>query len=168
MRKILQLSLLGAFFLMLGSTGLTAQQIAYVDSEKLLAELPDRQIMLTELENYRSELEKELEVEDAAFKEFVADVMSKINAGDLSPKQQTEAEAEIQTKQQSIKTLTAQAEFKLAQREQELSQPIIDRFNAALKTVAEEKGYAYIVDKKMFLYMGGGIDATEAIKAAME
>ncbi|MEM6376869.1 MAG: OmpH family outer membrane protein [Bacteroidota bacterium] len=167
MRKILQLSLLGAFCLMLGSTGLSAQQIAYVDSEKLLAELPDRQIMMTELENYRSELEKELETEDTAFKTFVADIMNKINGGEMSPKEQKEAEAQLQEKQQNLKELTAQAEFKLVQKEQELSKPIIDRFNAALKKVAEEKGYAYIVDKKMFLYMGGGIDATEDIKAAM-
>lgn len=167
MRKILQLSLLGAFFLMLGSTGLSAQQIAYVDSEKLLAELPARKIMMTELENYRTELEKELEADDTAFKTFVADVMNKINGGEMSPKQQTEAEAEIQAKQQKMKELTAQAEFKLAQKEQELSKPIIDSFNAAMKKVAEEKGYAYIVDKKMFLYMEGGIDATEDIKAAM-
>ncbi|GAB5550692.1 MAG: OmpH family outer membrane protein [Saprospiraceae bacterium] len=167
MRKILQLSLLGAFLFMLGSTGLSAQQIAFVDSEKLLAELPARKIMMTELENYRTELEKELEVSDTEFKTYVADVMNKINGGELSPKQQTEAEAEIQTKQQNMKELTAQAEFKLAQKEQELSKPIIDKFNAALKAVAEEKGYAYIVDKKMFLYMGGGIDATEDIKAKM-
>lgn len=167
MRKILQLSLLGAFLLMLGSTGLSAQQIAFVDSEKLLAELPARQIMMTELENYRTELEKGLEVDDTEFKTYVADVMNKINGGELSPKQQTEAEAEIQTRQQKMKELTAQAEFKLAQKEQELSKPIIESFNAAMKKVAEEKGYAYIVDKKMFLYMGGGIDATEDIKAAM-
>ena len=87
--------------------------------------------------------------------------------GDMSPKEQKEAEAQMQEKQQNLKELTAQAEFKLVQKEQELSKPIIDRFNAALKKVAEEKGYAYIVDKKMFLYMGGGIDATEDIKAAM-
>lgn len=167
MRKILQLSVLGAFLLMLGSTGLSAQEIAYVNSEKLLAELPARKLMQTELENYRSELEKGLEEEDTAMKTYVADVMNKINEGELSPVQQKEAETEISKLQIKMKQLTAEAERKYAQKEQELSKPIIDSFNAALKKVAEEKGFAYIVDKKVFLYLGGGVDVTEDVKAAM-
>jgi outer membrane protein len=167
MRKILQLSLLSAFLLVLGSTGLSAQEIAYVNSEKLLAELPARKLMETELENYRSELEKALEEEDIAMKTYVADVMNKINIGELSPVQQKTAETEIAKLQLKMKQLTSEAEQKYAQKEQALSKPIIDSFNAALKKVAEEKGFAYIVDKKVFLYLGGGVDVTEDVKAAM-
>lgn len=169
MRKILQLSLLAMSMLMLGTTVSHAQQqIAYVDSEALLAELPARKQMDIELESFQKQLNAQIEEERQKLALYIQDIRMKIENGELSPKQQQEEEAKFQDMQTELQKNALKADQDLARKEQELSQPIIDSLNAALKQVADENGYAYIVDIKMFLYFGGGVDATELVRAAMQ
>lgn len=169
MRKILQLSLLMVSFLAIGATTVSAQQqIAFVDSDALLSELPARQQMDVELESFQKQLNAKIEEEQKKLQLYVQNISSKIQNGELSPKQQKEEEAKVQEMRTELQKKALKADQDLAKREQELSQPIIDNFNAALQKVAEENGYAYIVDIKMFLYFGGGVDATEAVRAAMQ
>lgn len=168
MRKILQLSLLAMSFLAISAADLVAQQqIAYVDSDALISELPAKKQMDIELESFQKQLNAKLDEERQKFQLYVQDISAKIQNGELSPKQQQEEEAKAKEMQTEVQKLALKAEQDIAKKEQELSQPIIDSFNAALKKVAEDNGYAYIVDKKLFLYFGGGVDATEQVRAAM-
>lgn len=169
MRKILQLSLLAVNFLAVGmSTTAAQQQIAYVDSDALLSELPARKQMDVELESFRKQLNAQVEEEQKKMQLYVQEVAAKIQNGELSPKQQQEEETKVQEMRTALQAKALQADQKLSEKEQELSKPIIDSFNAALKKVAEDNGYTYIVDKQMFLYLGGGIDVTEQVRAAMQ
>lgn len=168
MRKILNLSLLTISFVALtASVSIAQQQIAFVDSDAILSELPERKQMEVELESYQKQLSAKVEEEQKKLQLYYQEVMTKVQAGDLSPKQQQDEETKVQQMQTDLQRNALEADQKLAQKEQELSKPIVDKFNAALKKVAEEKGYAYIVDKKMFLYFGGGVDATADVRAAM-
>lgn len=169
MRKILQLSLLTMSFLAISTSAVLAQQqVAFVDSDALLSELPARQQMEVELESFQKQLNAKVEEQQKKLQLYIQDVSGKIQNGELSPKQQQEEEAKVQEMRTELQKKALEADQDMARKEQELSQPIIDSFNAALRTVAEEKGYAYILDKKMFLYFGGGVDATEEVRAAMQ
>ena len=52
-------------------------------------------------------------------------------------------------------------------KEAELTKPLYEELDKALKSVAKDNGYSYILDKKLLLYSEGGIDATAKIKTAL-
>jgi outer membrane protein len=169
MRKILNLSILTISVLALTATiSFAQQQIAYVDSEAILADMPERKAMDVELESYQKQLSAQVEEEQKKLQLYYQEVMAKVQRGELSPKQQQEEEAEVQKMQTEVQKTALKADQDLAKKEQDLSAPILAKFNAALESVAKDNNFAYIVDKKLFLYLGGGIDATEKVRAAMQ
>jgi outer membrane protein len=52
-------------------------------------------------------------------------------------------------------------------KELDLTKPMYEKFNEAMKTVAKANGVAYIFDKKMMLYSEGGEDLTTKLKAQL-
>ena len=58
---------------------------------------------------------------------------------------------------------------KLLEKEQELLQPILDRVNNAIQSVAEEKGYTYIFDLSSgaILYADEAADVSAEVKARL-
>ncbi len=170
MKKLLPVSFLTICLVLLGSSFVSAQTstvVAYVDGDKILSELPAKLEMDKQLIALRETLEADLAEKEAAFQAYVQDIQDKVKNGELSPKQRAEEDQKIKDQRLELQKEAIVADQELGKKEQELTQPIVDSFNAALAKVAQEKGYAYIVDKKLFLYLGGGIDATEDVKAAM-
>ena len=113
---------------------------------------------------FQEGLVKELDEEKRAIAKYYTEVIEQVKKGALSPKQQQDAEAELQRKQAELEKKTADADQKLLKKEQSLTKPIYEKFDAALKTVAKANGYTYILDKKLLMYSAGGIDATDKLK----
>ncbi len=86
----------------------------------------------------------------------------------MSPKEQQDAEEQLQQKQRVLKQKTAEVNQRLQLREKELTKPIYDKFEKALKKIAIANAYTYIFDKKLLVYSLGGIDATDKIQKALE
>jgi len=82
----------------------------------------------------------------------------------MPPIEQQEAEAKLKKMQEDLQLEAGKADQKLAEKEQVLTKPLYDKFNAALEKVATAKGFAYIIDIKVALYSGGGTDATDFVK----
>ena len=155
-------------FMAFGTTTATAQQkIAYVVSENIVPEMPAYKRAKSEVEAYGKQLQKVLEAEQKKMQEYYQEVMQKANEGNLTPKAEQEAQAKLQEMQASLQKQAAEADQKLAQKEGELTKPLYEELDKALKKVAKENGYAYILDKKFLLYSEGGIDATAKVKTAL-
>jgi outer membrane protein len=69
--------------------------------------------------------------------------------------------------QATLQKEAADADKKLMDKEGELTKPLYEELDAALKKVAKENEYGYILDKKFLLYSEGGIDATAKVKTAL-
>ena len=150
------------------STSAHAQQkIAHVDTDAVISEMMEYKTAKSEIESYSKILQKQLEGEQAKVQEYYAEVMKKVQAGTLPPVEQRESEEKLAEMQDGLQNKAAEADQKLAKKEQELSKPMYDKFNAAVKKVAEANGYAYIIDLKLALYSGGGTDATSLVKAEL-
>jgi outer membrane protein len=166
MKKVLKSAI--AVVMMMGlfaGTTIAQTTIAYVESDALIQEMADYKKANIDLETYAKQLEAQLKQQQEKFQEEYAAVVDSVQRGIITPLQQKQAEDRLSKKQQKLEVISRDAQNKVLTKENELFKPINDKFNAALKAVATENGYTYIVDKKVLLYFEGGIDATEKVRA---
>jgi outer membrane protein len=158
-----------AIVLMFVSMSLSAQsqKIAYVDPEQIIPNMPEYKAAKSELEQYNSILQKQLEGEKAKMQQYYTDVMTKIQRGELSPAQQKTEEEKIMKMQEELQRKAMKMEEDMGTKELDLTKPMYEKFNEAMKTVAKANGFAYIFDKKFLLYSEGGEDATAKLKTQL-
>jgi outer membrane protein len=140
--------------------------VAYVDAESVISAMPEFKQVESDIESYKKILEKQLKADEQALQTFYQSTMQKAQAGQLSPRQQKEAEEKLQKMQQDLQKKAMEAEQQVIAKEGELTKPLYEKFNAALKAVAEANKYNYIVDKKVMLHAGGE-DATLKLKTKL-
>lgn len=146
---------------LLGTSTLTAQQtIAHVNTDTIILRMDEYAQAASKVNAYSQQLEKKLAAERQQIIAYAQQVQAQMDLGEISDTVAAAAQQRINQMQQAFQQSAGNADRQLAQKEQELVQPVYQKFNSALKAVAKEKGYAYIVDQKMFLYLEGGIDAT--------
>jgi len=168
MRIPLKIFLLCCFFWTAMTTVVSAQdKIAYVSVEDVIQAMPEYKLIQSQLETFQEQLVKQLEDEKHAIAKYYRGVMEKVKQGALSPKEQKDAEAELQKRQGILDKNTSEADKKLVAKEQALTKPVYEKFTEALKSVAKANGYTYIMDKKLTMYSAGGIDATDKLKKEM-
>lgn len=168
MKKVLKLAIAVVMMMGLFAGTTTAQStIAYVEADVLIQDMAEYKKANIDLETYAKQLEVQLKQEQEKFQVEYQAVVDSVQKGIITPLQQQQAEARIQKKQQLLQFKGQDAQNKVRAKEQTLFKPINDKFSAALKAVATENGYTYIVDKAMLLYFDGGTDATEKVKAKL-
>jgi outer membrane protein len=142
-------------------------QIAYVDMEQIIENMPDYKRVKSELESYQKILEEQIQAEEKKMMDYYAIVVQRLRTDYISPAQMREYEAKLQKMQEDLQKKALDADKQIVQKEAALTKPLYDKFNAALKAVAVANGYNYIFDKKMMLYSDGGVDATAKLKAQL-
>jgi outer membrane protein len=168
MKKVLKSAI--AVVMMMGLfAGATIAQttIAYVESDVLIQDMADYKKANIDLETYAKQLEAQLKQEQDKFQVEYAAVVDSVQRGIITPLQQKQAEERLSKKQQKLEIVSRDAQNKVLKKENDLFEPINEKFNAALKAVAVENAYTYIIDKKVLLYFDGGIDATEKVRAKL-
>jgi outer membrane protein len=129
----------------LASTGVHAQQkIGHINSQLLLSIMP-------EMKKAKSDVEKFAKTYQDRLTKMQKEYDSKVKV--LQAEAQTMSEAikevqikEIQDLESRIVQLSKTGEKEVAGKEQELAAPIIKRADVAIKAVAAEQGYSYIID----------------------
>ena len=165
MKKVFRLFPLFALIAMMAfSVDANAQKIAYVDADKIIPEMPAYKRAKSEVEAYGKQLQKIIEGKQTEGQQYLQDISAKAQRGELTPKQEQEAQAKLQEMQANLQKEAMEAEQKLAKKE---ADSLYEEFNAALKKVATANSYGYILDKKLLLYSDGGIDATAKVKTAL-
>jgi len=166
MKRIL---LLTALVLSVGLTSAVAQKIGYVNSQVLLQELPDYKNAEANFENYRTQLQKKLEQKAELLKVDYQAVARKAEQGELSPVQQEQETTRLQTEQNKLLQYEQEIQQDLVKRQQEEMQPILDKVNTAINTVAEENDMTYVFDAAsgIILYADESTDITTQVKAKL-
>ena len=151
-------------------TGLTlqAQKYAYVNSDKILAEMPVVQQAQDKLEAYHDLLKKQLEEQQGKLQTKYNEVLEKSQRGELSPQQQLKAEEELQRDQENLSMNEQEMTVKLQDKRQELFQPIYDMVEKAINEVAKEKGDAMVFKAEAILFAEEVTNATPAVKAKLQ
>ncbi|MFL2571349.1 MAG: OmpH family outer membrane protein [Parvicellaceae bacterium] len=137
---------------LISSTGI-AQKLGHLNSQTIMLEMPDYESAKKELELFRTEKTKELEMYQKLFQESLQTYEQE--KGTLTADARQRKESQLMEKQQKIEKIAYDAENEMQQKEQELLQQIMKKVSDAVKLVAQKNSYDYVFDLSSVLYAGG-------------
>ena len=166
MNKLLKISALFVAFAGLTFT-LQAQKFGYINSQAILAELPEVKQADSELEALQKQLQKKGQGMVEQLQKDYAEIQQKVERGELSPVQQQEEGKKLETRQQEIGKFEQDMVQKIQEKRNQLLEPIYKRVNDAIATVAKENGYQFIFDQQVLLYYEDSMDISAQVKGKL-
>ncbi|MCK5821662.1 MAG: OmpH family outer membrane protein [Bacteroidales bacterium] len=144
--KKMVLALIFTVLLSAGSVlnGVAQQKIGYINSNELIMAMPERDSAMTMVEQKRQDFLRQSEELQVEFNKKYEDYLMKQDS--LSPLIRSTKENELGDLRDRIETFNAAADQELQRFNQEVFQPIIERAQQAIKDVAIEQGFTYILD----------------------
>jgi outer membrane protein len=140
--------------LLLGFTAKAQDKIGHINSQELLAAMPETDSAQKQLEKIAMEHDLALEEMSVEFNKKLEDLNTNYN--ELSELVRTSKEAELQDLQKRIQAFQQTAEQDLQRKRYELFQPIQEKAINAVNEIAKEKGFTYVLDSGtgVVVYMG--------------
>lgn len=142
MKKIILL--VACSFALLTNVNAQTLKLGHINSQELLAMMPEVKKADADLKAYAKSFEDQLETMTKEYQKKM---------GDYQAQEKTMTDAVKEVKQKEITDLGARiestqksAEEKVMAKKQELFKPILDKAEKAIKAVAKEKGFDYVFD----------------------
>jgi outer membrane protein len=167
MKKIISVVVIACGLLVAGTNANSQNKLAYMSIDQMVSIMPEAAKIDTLLQKYQSDsLNQTLNsiVQEYQYKD------SMLNKVDTSktPKQvltQLRTDVNVLAYQiQNWQTLAGQA---YQAKQEQLLAPIYNKVGTALRQVAKEKGYAYVLSKDVFLVAPDGDDLLPAVAAKL-
>jgi len=154
--------------LLLGSTVLFAQsKTGYINFQQMIGMMPESKVANDTLNLLQEKLNKDGQ-------QLLTEYTQKVNAFDslqskLTPAMQEVKVAEIKSMQANLQQYKQMSDQTVANKEQELLAPILDKAKKILKAVANEKGYTLVIDnsRDAVLVSAEADDLMPAVKVKM-
>ena len=158
--------LLLAFVALLNMTDAVAQKFGHLDAQDILLTLPERAEAQTSIEAAAAEYETEVSRMQSELETKFADYQAKAATWPDAIRQQKERE--LQQLDAGLQEFGMTIQNDLAQMEQQLLAPMIERVRDAIEAVGKEQGFTYIFDTStgVTLY-NGGEDVTDLVKTKL-
>jgi len=141
-----------------------ATKIGHIDFGKVLEQMPGQDTVKVVMEKYVQSLQGELQTMQQELELKGADYQK--NAATMSTIIKATKEKEITDLQGRIEAFQQSAQQELQAKQTELITPFVNKAKQAIKDVAKEGGYAYILNavEDLLLYSEGGEDVTPQVK----
>ena len=158
--------LLLAFVALLGMTDAVAQKFGHLNAQDILLTLPESAEAQTSIEAAAAEYETEVSRMQSELETKFADYQAKAATWPDAIRQQKERE--LQQLDAGLQEFGMTIQNDLAQMEQQLLAPMIERVRDAIEAVGKEQGFTYIFDTStgVTLY-NGGEDVTDLVKTKL-
>lgn len=146
-----------------------AQKFGYLNSQALLAELPEVKQADANLQALQTQLQKKGEMMVQELEGKYKELQRKEQSGEISPKALEEEAKKLKVQEAELQKFEQDVQKQLGTKRQEMLQPLIDKVNNAIKQVAMEGQYTYIFDSSagMLLYAQDSLDVTAVVKAKL-
>lgn len=144
-----------------------AQKFGYVNSQEILASMPDVKQADANLEALQKQLQKKGQGMVEQLQKDYAAIQQKIERGELSPKQQEEEGKKLETRQQEIAKFEQEMVSQIQEKRATELKPISDKINKAISDVAKEKGFQFIFDQGILLYAESAQDVSSLVKSKL-
>lgn len=132
------------FTLVSGTTAFAQLKIGHIDSEKLMALMPERDSAAKVFEKYSADLNKVLEEMQVEFNNKYEQYSLQIDS--LSDFIRKAKETELAEQRQKINEYQTLAQQELQKKQTELLQPIYEKVKKTIKDVAVANKFTYILD----------------------
>jgi len=148
------------------SVSLMGQKFGYMDSNALVAEMPDVKQADAKLETLQKQLQKQGQQKVQALQQKAQDLERKERQGEIAPKKLQEEAEKLQAEQLELQQFEQDMQRQVMQKRQELYKPIFDKVNAVIEEVAKEQNYTYIFDLSAgsILYADESRDVTSVVR----
>jgi outer membrane protein len=146
MKKRIQIIAVVFSFITLNTYAQTSK-IGHVNSAELLSLMPESKTADTELQKYGQSLETQLKTMGAEYQSKVQDYQSKESLMADAIKQTKEKE--IVDLQQRIQEFQQTAQESIQKKKEELYSPILKKAEEAIKDIAKENNYTYVLDSSV-------------------
>ena len=147
-----------------GAHAQKATKIGHVDFAKVLEQMPGQDTVKTVMEKYVESLQGELQTMQSELELKNADYQK--NAATMSNIIKSTKEKEMMDLQDRIQAFQQSAQKELSDKQTELITPFVNKAKQAIKDVAKEGGFAYILNgvEDILLYSEGGEYVTQKKK----
>ena len=145
----------------------TSLKIGYINSAVLLQSMPEKITADSAVSKYAKSFQDQIEI-------MMKEYQTKGQTFQANEKTMTEAMKEVKIKeiqdlQNRIETTQQSAQEKVQQKKQDIYQPILEKAEKAIKAVAKEKNYDYVLDQQggVVLFGKDEYDITPLVKAKL-
>lgn len=149
----------------------SAQKFGYVNSAQVMSLLPEVKEANSSLEVFQKQYEARLKSMIEEYQQKGMALQTKVQQGEIAPKQQEEETKKLQELETQIGTLEQEMRQKVAEKQESLISPIIEKMQNAIDAVASEGGYQYIFDASpgngILLYAEQQLDVTPMVMTKM-
>ena len=168
MNKLIKAGFL-SLALMLVAITVQAQNFGYVNSQQIIGELAEVKEANANLETFGEQLQKKYQQMLQSLQTKYQDLERKQQEGLLSPKQLEEEAKKLKDEELKLAQFEQNSQQQILQKQEQLLQPIMDKYQQAIKDVAAEGGYSYIFDLSMgvILYADENTDVSDKVKAKL-
>lgn len=144
MKNVMKLVLLAIFAL--GGTAVMAQQVklGYINSQELLAAMPERDSAITKIQSYAAELESQLEVIQVELNNKMQDYNK--NFATYTDAIKAMKESELQSLNQRLQESNQIAQQDLERMQTELFNPVLEKLYDAIDKAAKSNGITAVFD----------------------
>ncbi len=166
MNKLMKL--LSLAVLMVVALSATAQQkFGHVDSESLFYAMPEVKAIQTQLQNKSKEYENQLTALYTQYENIITDIES--NGANYMQAVLEQKYKDAYGLEERIVALEKKAQEDLVNLETKLFQPVEQKAYQAIQSVANDNGYAYVLDSSLgvFLVLPESDDLTNMVKTAL-
>ncbi|PKV62548.1 OmpH family outer membrane protein [Pontibacter ramchanderi] len=140
------------FFISFASFAQTNEQatkIGYANVEEILSKMPERASMQKELEVYGQKLQEQFATKENEYNTKLQAYQK--GASTMDKVVREDKERELVNLEQSIQKFQYDAQMSIREKEQSLIQPVLVKIENAIKEVAKENGYLYILSEQAIL-----------------
>ena len=165
---LLAVALLAGTLAGLPQTARAQEDIAYIDSQRVLEQLPEYTTVQQRLDRLTRQWEQEIAAQRARADSLQQEFQARVA---LYPEEERQRRRqEIRSERQEVEQLRQRyfgpQQGRLYQRQQELMQPIQERVLAVVEEIARAEGYDYVLDKSgqaTFMYANPDLDLTDEV-----
>ncbi len=137
------ISLLFVFFV--GSSAFGQDfKFGHINSQELLTMMPERDSAQAELESYAQKLSDQLDVMNVEYNKKLQEYLAERD--NLTELIRQTKEQDLSDLQQRIQAFEQTAQQDMQRKQQEVMQPIVEKAQNAIKSVAEQNDFTYIFD----------------------
>jgi outer membrane protein len=163
MKKLIVLMLL-----LLPVAGLAAQEmkIAVVNTQEVFNLLPELSDVESQIATLYKQYEDQIKGMEEEYNRKYADYTAQSDS--LTENIKILRMQEIQDIQNRLENFVPTARQELEKKQSELMTPLQEKIQKAIKDVADENGYTYVISPQVLLYQGSlALDATDKVKAKL-
>jgi len=158
-----------ALTLGLAGTATAQQKVGHINVDELLAVMPESATAQAEIQKYAQQLEGDLTEMQQEYSTKLQNAQA--NQGTWTQLRLQKEGEELQAMEQRMMAFNQSAQEELQRKQMDLMIPIIEKAQNAVNKVAEDNGFAYILDaspsKAIVIYLDGGDDVMPLVKAEL-